>query len=111
MKAFHYTEVQAEQVQDGAEGVTIRWLISAKDGTPNFAMRLFEFQPNGYTPQHSHAWEHEVFVVSGEGEVKEGDSAAPLKEGSVVYMPPQALHQFLAGPHGMKMICCIPNPE
>ncbi len=111
MKAFHYTDLQAEQVREGAKGVTLRWLISAKDGAPNFAMRLFEFEPGGYTPQHTHAWEHEVFVLSGEGQVKGAEAATSLKEGSVVCMPPGTLHQFVAGPRGMRMICCIPNPK
>jgi quercetin dioxygenase-like cupin family protein len=38
-------------------------------GAPNFVMRLFEIDPDGYSPFHTHAWEHEVFVLEGEGTV------------------------------------------
>ena len=46
MKLKHYTEVELEDVtMEGAEGAKIRWLISEKDGAPNFATRLFEVAP------------------------------------------------------------------
>ena len=48
---------------EGAKDVDIRWLISKEDGAENFAMRMFELQPGGHTPLHTHPQEHEVFVV------------------------------------------------
>jgi quercetin dioxygenase-like cupin family protein len=44
-------------------------LITKEMGAPNFVMRLFEIDPDGYSPFHTHAWEHEVFVLEGEGTV------------------------------------------
>ena len=35
--------IKAAEVNiEGAENVTVRWLISGEDGAPNFAMQLFE---------------------------------------------------------------------
>ena len=34
---------------EGAKDVEIRWLISKEDGAENFAMRMFEIQPGGYS--------------------------------------------------------------
>ena len=69
MQVKHYTEVPAETVEQGAEGVRIRWIISQADGAPNFAMRHFEIAPGGHTPHHAHDWEHEVFILTGRGNV------------------------------------------
>ena len=58
------------------------------DGAPSFSMRQFEVAPGGHTPKHSHAHEHEVFVLEGTGVVLEGDREHPLRPGTVVFVPP-----------------------
>ena len=68
MKVNHYQAVSQQPVEmEGSCGCQVRWLLGEKDGTPNFAMRQFEVAPGGYTPRHSHPYEHEVFVLEGEG--------------------------------------------
>jgi quercetin dioxygenase-like cupin family protein len=53
-----------------AEGVRIRKLISEKDGAKNFYMRVFEVdQGTQPPPPHSHPWEHEIYVLEGQGVV------------------------------------------
>ena len=43
MKKVHYREVPPDPVgEEGASGLTVRWVISEKDGAPNFSMRVFE---------------------------------------------------------------------
>ena len=67
-KHLHYSEVEAEKVTvEGAKDVTVRWVISEDDGAPNFAMRIFEFKPDGHSPYHSHDWEHEIFILNDDG--------------------------------------------
>ena len=74
MKVNNYEAVPSKPVEmEGSHGSRIRWLLSQADGTPNFAMRQFEVATGGYTPRHSHDYEHEVFVLEGEGIVFEGD--------------------------------------
>jgi quercetin dioxygenase-like cupin family protein len=106
----HYSEVKLEDVNvDGAKDVKIRWMLSKDNNTPNFAMRLFEIGKNGNTPNHSHNWEHEIFVVSGSGKLKYENEEYELFDGSIAYVPKSTNHQFIAGENGMKMICVIPN--
>ena len=77
MKVNHYEAVPSKPVDmEGAHGCTVRWLLGQSDGTPTFAMREFEVAPGGYTPRHSHDYEHEVFVLEGDGVVFEGERAA-----------------------------------
>jgi len=111
MRAYHYTEVPAEKAEEGAKDTTVRWVISQRQGAPNFAMRVFEVGPGGHTPQHEHPWEHEIFVLAGRGRVKAGETEQDLTEGCVVYVAPGERHQFLAGAEGMRMICCVPHPK
>ena len=50
-KVFRYDTVKAEDVvTEGASKVKVRWLITKEMGAKNFAMRVFEVEPDGYTP-------------------------------------------------------------
>lgn len=111
MKVMNYKDVEAEKVdEEGAEDVTIRWLITAKDEAPTFSMRHFEVAPGGYTPLHSHPWEHEVFILHGQGTVVRGGKDVPLREGDLVFIPPGEEHQFKNQTDSpMTMLCLIPN--
>ena len=67
MNVFHYTAVVAKDAEGGSNKLTVRWLITKETGAENFAMRLFEMAAGGNSPLHSHNWEHEVFILDGEG--------------------------------------------
>ena len=111
MKVTHTQDVPSKTVDmEGAEGCTVRWLVSAEDGAPNFAMRQFEVVPGGFTPRHHHPYEHEVYVLEGHGVVYEGDQIHPLAPGDVVLVKPDEVHQFRnTGTVPMKFLCLIPN--
>ena len=111
MKVNHYQQVPQQAVDmEGAAGCSVRWLVGQQDGAPNFAMRQFEVAPGGHTPKHSHPYEHEVFVLEGEGVVLEGDTEHPLRAGDVVFVQPDDVHQFRnTGPRPMKFLCMVPN--
>ncbi len=110
MKVVHYTEVPAEDPGGETKGVTVRWLISREDGAPNYYMRIFEVAPGGHSPLHRHPWEHEVYVLSGEGEVIGEGGAAPLRPGTAVFVPGDELHQFRnTGEQPLRFICTIPS--
>ena len=112
MKVVDYEQIESAPVTtEGAVGCRIRCLIGEADGAPGFTMRQFEIAPGGYTPKHSHAHEHEVFVLEGAGVVLEGDRERPLAAGTVVYVPPKAPHQFRnPGSAPLKFLCLIPHP-
>ena len=110
MKVCDYKEIILEDVHmEDAKGCKVRWLISDKDKAPNFAMRLFEVEPGGYTPLHTHDWEHEVYILEGEGVVTGGEKVTEIKSGTVVYAAPNEKHQFKnAGTGTLKFLCLIP---
>jgi quercetin dioxygenase-like cupin family protein len=113
MKLKHYSEIELEPVEmDGAKGAHIRWLISEKDGAPNFAMRMFEVEAGGFTPYHGHSWEHENYILEGEGVLVTEEGEKPFKPGDIIYVPPMYKHSYKnTGVGVLKFLCLIPNPE
>jgi len=110
MKHVHYTDVEAEIPDvDDTKGVTIRWLITKKDGAKNFTMRLFEVQTYGHTPLHEHDWEHEVFIVKGSGELRTNTGNIQFNQGDVLFVEPMESHQFVnTSDDVLQFICVIP---
>ena len=111
MKVNNYQDISQQPVEMvGSSGCSVRQLLGERDGTPTFAMRQFEVAPGGFTPRHSHPYEHEVFVLEGEGEVFEGTSPHQLRAGDVVFVKPDEVHQFRnTGSGPLKFLCLIPN--
>ena len=110
LKHIHYSDVEAvEPNETGVKDTKLRWLIDKKDGAENFAMRLFEVRPGGYTPLHQHDWEHEVFILEGEGSIADKQNKKPLKSGDVIFVPSMEWHQFVnTGKENLKFLCLIP---
>jgi quercetin dioxygenase-like cupin family protein len=107
----HAEEVpQAEVAMEGAVGCRVRWLVGEGDRAPNFAMREFELEPGGHTPHHFHPYEHEIYVLEGEGCIVDGEFERPLRAGDVVFVAPDDTHQFRnTGSTRFRMLCLIPN--
>lgn len=110
MRLFHYLDVKAEVADEGSHGLRVRWLITKDLGAENFAMRLFEMDPGGYSPLHSHPWEHEVFILEGEGTVFSGGEEHKFRAGNVIFIPPNEKHQFKnTSEKIVKFLCLVPN--
>ena len=94
----------------GGKDTEIRWLISKEDGAENFAMRMFEIKPGGFTPLHEHRHKHEVFVVEGEGVfVCEGEEYEFSKD-YVIFVPGNKEHCFKnTGDSLLRLLCIIPS--
>ena len=108
MKIKHWTDVQ-EQQAEGIDGVTVRWVINDTDGAPHFAMRVFDVQPAKSSLYHSHWWEHQVFVLEGEGVVVQEKSETPIAKGSVILVEGDEMHCFRnTGSDVLRFICLIP---
>ena len=109
MKIFHYRDVEAKDAGEGTSEVRVRWLITKEMGAENFAMRFFEMDPEGYSPFHSHPWEHEVFILEGEGIVVGGGEERKFRAGDVIFVPPNEKHKFKnTGETTVKFLCLIP---
>ena len=109
MKIAKYTDTQPTEE---LPGVLKREVITAADGAPSFCMRIFELEPGSSTPYHNHKWEHEVFVLAGEGVVKGDGGQTPIGAGSVVFIAPDEQHCFSnTGGETLRFICLIPIIE
>ena len=106
MKVKKYLDAKPSQE---APGVLKRELINADDGAPNFCMRVFEIKPGSSTPFHAHAWEHEVFVLSGTGVVVSDGGETQVDVDSIVFVPGEEYHCFRnIGSEILRFICVIP---
>ena len=111
MKRVDYKSVELEPfLGPDTKGAGIRWLIGEKDGAGNFAMRMIEIEPGGYSPLHRHPGEHEIFIWRGSGRISLEGKTHPLSPGTVVFVPAQAEHQFVntSGEEKLEFICVIP---
>jgi quercetin dioxygenase-like cupin family protein len=98
-----------EQEAEGLEGVTVRWVINDGDGAPHFAMRIFDVQPGRNTPYHNHWWEHEVYVLEGDGVAVSAGGETQISSGSVILVEGDEFHQFRnTGDGVLRFICLIP---
>nr|HID58641.1 cupin domain-containing protein [Desulfobacterales bacterium] len=111
MEIIDYKKLRTKRLDsEGAKDVIGRLLIGKENGASNFVMRLFELAPGGYTPRHSHEWEHEVFIHSGEGEIFKEAEWVPVSEGNAVFIPSQEEHQFKnTGTEPFLFVCVIPS--
>ncbi len=92
------------------EGVTMRVVIGPAEGAPFFNMRVFEVQPGHATPYHSHWWEHEVFVLSGQGVARTDQRETPIGHGSTMFVPGGDMHQFRnTGDDVLRFLCLVPQ--
>ena len=110
MYTENYRDIPAKETS--VEGVTERWLITAKHGAENFSMRLLTVGPLISTPMHKHNSEHEIFVLVGRGEVITEEGTFPIREGSVIYVGPNEVHQFNnTGASAMRLIDSVMFPS
>lgn len=110
MLAKQATEVPLDTV---SRGIGIRWAITGKDGAPNFAMRRVEIEPGITFKPHHHPYEHEIYVLEGEGELltPHGDPVRMTPE-TFLYVPPDEEHGYRnTGSVTLKFICVIPLQE
>jgi quercetin dioxygenase-like cupin family protein len=108
MKVLDYSDVQPDRE---VPGVALRTVISPEDA-PRFSMRVLEVEPGASTPFHSHWWEHEVFILSGQGKVRGQQREHELQPNNVVYVGENEEHCFTnIGREVLRFVCCIPHTE
>jgi quercetin dioxygenase-like cupin family protein len=110
MLVKHYADVEPTTYDGGRAGVAMREMITARDGAPTFAMRIFDLDAGATTPYHQHAWEHEVFIVSGRGHVRSTEGDRRFAAGDTVFIAGNELHGFVAET-AVQFVCVIPAPR
>ena len=110
MKVEKSSNISINPVEmEGAKDVGIRWLISKEDGAENFAMRMFELEPGGHTPLHTHPHEHEVFIIEGRGVLIFERQEHEFGPEYVIFVPPNKEHRFKnTGDSVLRLLCLIP---
>ncbi len=108
MKVIHYKDAELKE-EKAARGAGIRWLLSERDGETDMAMRVIEIEAGGQTPEHAHPWEHQVFMLRGEGRVVvEGETRA-IAPGAAIFVAPGENHTFHNDSgEAMEFVCMIP---
>ena len=91
----------------GSEGSTKRVLIGPDDGAKSFAMRFFEVPPGLSSANEHHKEQHQVYIVTGEGEVLIGDSWHGFKPSDVVFIPGGEQHCFRNTGDGILRFICV----
>ncbi len=107
----HAQEVAAGHIdKPGFSGMDARYVLTAEDGCPRYALRLMEWAPGGQTSYHRHKEEHEMFVLEGEAvAVGEGKKETRLRVGDALYIAPGENHQIKnVGDGVLRMICTVP---
>jgi quercetin dioxygenase-like cupin family protein len=107
MRIISYKEVEAKKVEGSFE-LKIRWLNN--EGSRNFAVRHIEIGPNGYSPYHSHPWEHEIFVLEGNGTAIGNRAVKAVSVGDLISIPAGETHQIKnTGKSILRILCMIPK--
>jgi quercetin dioxygenase-like cupin family protein len=113
MKVQHYSDVSpipVEEIEEATQGLTIRRVISAVDGATDFTMDIFEIRPDGHSAFHVHPWEHQVFVIHGEGVLVGAEDETPFGTGDVIFIAPNEPHQFRnTGNDTIEFVCLVPQ--
>jgi quercetin dioxygenase-like cupin family protein len=92
------------------QGVSIRYMIVEEFGAPNFEMRYFELQKGCKTSHDLHDYEHEVFVLKGQGRLELNGNSHTLKPHDALLIEPNEEHQlFQEGEEPFGFLCIVPN--
>jgi quercetin dioxygenase-like cupin family protein len=95
---------------DGAQNVSVRVIFGPDDKAPTFSMRIFELDGGGHTPYHTHTFEHEVVILSGDIAVVTEKGPIPLEVGDMLLVIPNDQHQFknLSATQKASFMCMVP---
>lgn len=91
------------------EGVYIKWLIGKNDNAKVFALRIIRMEPGSHIPAHRHPWEHEQYILEGEGVFRIGSRKYRVEPGMFLYIPPNVEHEYWnTGDKDLVFICLVP---
>jgi quercetin dioxygenase-like cupin family protein len=95
----------------GAAGAWKQVPISKTHGAPNFSFRVFTLEPGGHTPLHTHPFEHENYIIAGQGILQVGELEHPVKQGDFALVLPGEKHQYRnpSAHADLVMICAVPK--
>ena len=89
------------------DGSTIREYVHSE------AQSLAEasLEPGGATQRHYHAASEEIYlIVEGGGELEVDGERRDVSAGDAILIPPGGWHELIAGPDGVRLLCCCVPP-
>jgi quercetin dioxygenase-like cupin family protein len=91
-------------------------LIDDRQGSNRFALRLYTVEKGGHTPLDQHPYEHQVYVLKGEGMLRQStEPTVPLKtvrQGDSIFIPAGTPHWYKnAGKESAEFLCIVPKTE
>jgi quercetin dioxygenase-like cupin family protein len=108
------SEVKTEYLNDKETfNVQKKVLIGPEDGSHNIVMRRFIVAPGGFTPHHTHDFEHVVRVEKGKGIVINGlGKEIAISKGDNLFINNNEKHQF-KNPYKkpLEFFCTILNQD
>lgn len=106
-----YQDIEKNLLEkEGMKNASIRWLIGEDSQAPNFYLRLIELEPGGHSPYHCHQWEHEAYILEGNGRLNSKNESFSLEKGTFALILPEEYHQFEnTGNTTLKFLCIIPK--
>jgi len=107
MRIISYKDLESKEVEGGSK-LKIKWLNT--DGSDNFAVRHCEIGSGGFSPYHSHVWEHEIFVLEGNGLAVGDNKSKSISVGDFISIPADEIHQ-IKNPNKtlLRILCIIPK--
>ena len=95
---------------DTIKNVEKQVLIGCAQGWDNHVMRMFTLGQEGFSPKHSHSWDHMVYIVKGEGVIFIDGVNYPVSGDSVAFIPGGKEHQFKQkGKDELVFMCIVPT--
>ena len=107
MLVHNVSDVPGRPMGKELPGVTKRVMVGKDEGALNFVIRHFTLEEGAATPYHAHDWEHEVFILEGEGVLVSEDGEQPVRPADAAYVPPNAKHNFRNTGKGKLCFLCI----
>lgn len=104
--SIRFAPVEMDGVKDASKAV----VIGKSEGWTDHTLRVFTLKPGGFTPRHSHDWEHFNHVIRGKGRLTLGAEVYELIEKDFAVVPGNTEHQF-ENPYDedFQFICIVPN--
>jgi quercetin dioxygenase-like cupin family protein len=85
-------------------------LIGGEQGWDSHIMRMFTLGKEGYSPKHSHPWDHMVYIVKGAGVIFIDGIDYSVSGDSVAFIPGGKTHQFKQeGKEKFVFMCIVPT--
>jgi quercetin dioxygenase-like cupin family protein len=107
---MHKANIQTVKRTTTATGKSLWWLITREMGAPHFELRYLELKKSESTSGKGHAWEHEVYVTRGNGEIRGDHETVPIREGDAILILPHEKHEIVNhSDDPLGFICVIPN--